>query len=346
MAMLDSRKREILREIVQRYVFTAEPVGSETISGSGRLGVSSATVRNEMAALEEMGYIRQPHTSAGRVPTDAGYRLYVDALLEHESLDRAERRRLRRRLEAGAADVEPLFEETGRALAQATDYASVVATPRLDRRLLRHVHVVPLDETDAMVIIVTNAGLIQGKRLPIPVGVRPEELDRLSRAMSERLRGLTLSELSDAVVQQALQEATHEQRLIDALWAVVTPRLAPARMGRVVIEGVAFLLRQPEFRDARRAGPVLEVLGHEEVAAGMLERAAAGHVRIIIGGENPVHEMRECSVVAASYRVDDRPVGALGVIGPTRMPYARVIPVVEFLAESLSDRLTRLSSAG
>lgn len=344
--VLDERKREILREIIQRYIFTAEPVGSETITGGGRLSVSAATVRNEMVQLEEMGFIRQPHTSAGRIPTDRGYRFYVDALLEHESLAAAERRRLRQRLHAELGEVERLVEETGRALAQATDYAAVAALPRMGRRLLRHVHLVPVGESEAMVVIVTNAGLIQGKRLRLPAGARPEELDRLSRAMSDRLRGRALSELSDRVLAEALHDATREQRLIDDLRTLVDEHALSERPNRVVIEGIAHLLRQPEFRDARRASPVLEALGQEAVATELLELVPADAVQIVIGRENRVLEMRECSIVAVAYRVGDRPVGALGVIGPTRMSYGKVIAIARFLADSLSERLTHLSQTG
>lgn len=247
LAELDARKQEILQAIVRSYIETAEPVGSEVVAHQGRLHVSAATIRNEMAALEDLGYLVQPHPSAGRIPTDRGYRAYVDQLADTDApLSAAERLRLRRRLATAARHSEWMPKEAARTLATVTRYTSLASQSQPDRYIF-------------------------------------------------------------------------------------------------YLEGAANMLIQPEFRDARAARPVLEALEREEVVADLLERTPEEQISITIGGEHRVQDLRGCSVVAAAYRVGGRPVGALGIVGPTRMPYARVITLVRYLAESLNDVMAELS---
>jgi len=241
---LDERKRGILRAVIRAYVETAEPVGSEGLAQRSGLGISAATIRNEMAALEELGYLTQPHTSAGRIPTDRGYRVYVDSLQEDEPLPAGERLRLRRHLGAILAERKRVHEGVVRALAAMTRHASLVAQSYPDLLVFKLLH---------------------------------------------------------------------------------------------------FILTQPEFSDARAAEPVLEALESEDVVKELLEGAPDRRVWITIGSEHRIEDLRGCSVVAAAYRIGGRRVGALGIVGPTRMNYARVIPLVRHLADSLSDALVELS---
>ncbi len=337
MADLEGRRREILRLVINDYILTAEPIGSEAVRERHRLGVSAATVRNEMATLEELGYLHQPHHSAGRVPTDHGYRVYVDFLVEAEQIPPAERTRIRRTI--AAAELDRAMEQAARALAVVTECASVVAAPRPDQQLVRHLHLIPLSPRQALIVIVTDGGVIEGKTVEFDPPVSAEECDRLSQEISRRIAGRPVSDLTDGTLHRVIGEASLYNRVVDQIgWVLREQVLRPA--ARVHTEGTANILKQPEFQDARRAQPVLSALEREDV----VEEFLAGddgpdRVRITIGGENRREEMRDCSIVSAAYRVGDHPAGVVAVIGPTRMRYGKVISLVRFLAESLGDAL-------
>jgi heat-inducible transcriptional repressor len=338
MLQLDARKRDILRAVIQAYVDTAEPVGSETLAHRARLGVSAATIRNEMAALEEMGLLAQPHTSAGRIPTDRGYRVYVDSMLEEEQLPADQRHWVRRRLAAALAEREWVPREVARALATLTPYASVVSHPHPRRLVFRHLHFVPLEATRVLAVIVTDAGVLRARTLDLPEAMDPDGLERLSRMVSQRLHGHPLGEITDALLRQVVEEAAWQHRVVRVLVARILRRL-PEATRRVHIEGTANILAQPEFKDAQSARPVLRALEQEDVVADLLDDASDHPVWIAIGSEHRVEALRGCSVVVAAYRVGGRPAGALGIVGPTRMPYGRVVALVRYLADTVSQVL-------
>jgi len=334
---LDARKQEILKAVIHAYVHEAEPVGSERVAQRLRARVSPATVRNEMAALEELGYLSHPHTSAGRVPTDRGYRVYVDTLLDEEELSPSERSRLRRFLTAGEEGTD-VAEEVARALAAVTEYASVVSAPAPARQRFTHLHFIPLSTTQVMAVIVTDAGVIQGRALTVPEPLEPEALDRLSRMVSQRLQGYALSDITEELLARMVHEAAWQQRILLELLRWLHRR-APAVADRIYLEGAANILKQPEFQDARTARPVLSALEREEVLTDLLQSALGRDVWVTIGSEHRYEDLRGTSVVAAPYRLGGRTVGALGIVGPTRMRYARVISLVRYLAGSLTEIL-------
>jgi heat-inducible transcriptional repressor len=339
MTELEGRRREILKLVINDYILSAEPIGSEAVRERHRLGVSSATVRNEMAVLEELGYLHQPHHSAGRVPTDQGYRLYVDSLVETEQIPPAERARIRRTI--AGAELDRVIEEAARALAMVTECASLVAAPRPGRQVVRHLHLIPLGPRQALIVIVTDAGVFEGKTVEFDPPVSPEECDRLSQEISRRIAGRPLSDLTDGMLDRIIGEATLYTRVVDQIGRLLRERiLRPS--ARVHAEGTANILKQPEFQDVRRAQPVLSALEREEVVAEFLtEDSDPGEVCVTIGMENRREEMRECSIVSASYRVGDRPAGVVAAIGPTRMRYGKVITLVRFLADALGEALGR-----
>ncbi|MBI4279092.1 MAG: heat-inducible transcription repressor HrcA [Armatimonadetes bacterium] len=343
MNTLDARKRDILDAVIREYITTVEPVGSETVVQRSRLQVSSATIRNEMGALEEMGYLRQPHPSAGRIPTDRGYRMFVDALRPEEEVPSAERLRLRRWLMASAGPADQVAERTAETLARMTDYPSVVAAAPPNRGVFKHLHLIPVSATQLLAVIVTDGGVIEGRPMTMPESVRPDELERLSHLMSERLRGRALGEITDELLNEVGQDAARHHRLVQYL-RVLLRRDLTHLASRIHVEGTANILKQPEFQDLSRARPVLSALEQEAMMADVLDAVQLGHVMVSIGSENKYPEMRECSVVAAAYHLGGRPAGAVGIIGPTRMPYGRVIAIVSALAEALSEILSR--SAG
>ncbi|MDR7451243.1 MAG: heat-inducible transcriptional repressor HrcA [Armatimonadota bacterium] len=335
---LDARKREILRAVVQTYVSEAEPVGSERVAHRLRERLSPATVRNEMAALEELGVLTHPHTSAGRIPTDLGYRLYVEMLREDAPPSAQERTRLRRLL-ADREEREGFPGGVARALAAVTEHAALVSAPAPEHQRFKHLHFLPLGATEVMAVIVTDAGTIQGRTFDVREALEPEALDRLSRVISQRLQGYELHEITGGLLARMVDEAAWQQRILEQLLAWMRA-VGPAAPRRVYIEGTANILRQPEFRDARAAEPVLAALEDDAVVADLLRSAPDRDVWVIIGREHRREELRGTSVIAAAYRVHGRAVGTLGIVGPTRMHYGRIISLVRYLAESVGELLT------
>jgi len=338
---LDARQREILKTVVQAYVSEAEPVGSERVAQRLRQRLSPATVRNEMAALEDLGLLTHPHTSAGRIPTDLGYRLYVEMLREDAPPSAQERTRLRRLL-AGGEEGQGFPGGVARALAAVTEHAALVSAPVPERPRFKHLHFMPIGATEVMAVIVTDAGTIQGRTFDVREALEPEALDRLSRLISQRLQGYELHEITGSLLARMVDEATWQQRILGQLLTWMRAA-GPAAPRRVYIEGAANILRQPEFRDARAAEPVLAALEDEDVVADLLRSAPDRDVWVVIGHEHRREELRGTSMVAAAYRVRGRAVGTLGIVGPTRMHYARIISLVRYLAESVGEFLPESS---
>lgn len=342
MLELDARKQEILRAVIHTYVTEAEPVGSERIVQFLRARVSPATIRSEMAALEELGVLMHPHTSAGRVPTDQGYRLYVDLLLREEQPSHRERTRLRRLL-GEHEEGDRLAGAVAHALASVTDYASVVSAPLPERQLFKHLHFIPLGSTQVMAVIVTDGGGIHGRAFDARERLEPEALDRLSRVVSQALQGYALDEITEDLLARMVDEAAWQQRILLAILEWLRERLRAVAARRVYIEGAANILKQPEFRDARAAGLVLAALEDEHVVAELLAAAPERDVWVTIGREHRREELRGTSVVAAPYTMRGHVAGALGIVGPTRMRYGRAIALVRYLALSLGEILGETS---
>lgn len=341
MTQLDERKRAVLCAVVEEYIRSAEPVGSEHPAVRERVGVSPATIRNTMAALEELELLTHPHTSAGRVPTDAGYRAYVDMMLHTEPLPAAERQTIRRRLERSAADPDEVPEEAARVLALVTRYASVVASASLEHQTFRSLHLMPLGARRALAVIATSAGGFQGRVIDLPEGIGPDDLEQLSRAITQRFQGVRLVELTRDWLERAVDEASWHHRLVQEVQGWL--RREVARGGaRIVVEGTRHLLREPEFHRPEAATRVLSVLEEETLMAEALAGVPAEGVWIAIGSENRREELRACSLVVATYHAGGQPAGLVGLVGPTRMRYQRAVAAVRYVADRLSEALATL----
>src|SRR3970040_1251962 len=303
---LDARKGRILAAIIQEYIHSAEPVASEVVVRRSGVEVSSATVRHEMAVLEEMGFLSQPHTSAGRIPTDRAYRFYVDALLNEARLSAEERQRLRRQIHSLAEEAERLIQGAARALAEAVHYPSVIATVRPQEHLFRHLHFVPLDAHRVLGVIVTDAGIFEGQPVELPESVDPETLDRLSRGISARREAL-------------VGEMARHQRLLEYVRRWFDREIRRAAAGHVIVEGATHLLEQPEFRHPDLVTAVLATLEREEDLAAMLRPVPRRAIWVTIGSEMLYPTMRECSLVAASYGIGGRTMGTAALLGPERV---------------------------
>lgn len=340
--MLDERKRRVLHALTDDYIDTAEPVGSRNLARKHRLGVSPATVRNEMADLEEAGYLRQPHTSAGRVPSDKGYRFYVDELMNEWSPGRSERMAVRREAEAVRRAMEELIHDAARLLAAATKYTSVVAAPRLEASVFRHIELVPLDENSVLAVIVSDPGFVQHRIIEVQRAVTAQQAASIARQLNERLFGVRFGAIGPDLLGVVKHTVGHDE-LYEAVAELLSGGAAEQSGDKVYLEGTLNMLSQPEFSDIERARSMLALLEAHDTLERVLNAASRTvGTKVIIGNENPVTEMRECSVVVAAYTLGGEIIGAIGVLGPTRMEYAKAMGMVQYMADHLSEALVGL----
>lgn len=334
---MDPRKMRILRAVTDDYIRTAEPVGSRTIARKYDLGVSPATIRNEMADLEELGYLEQPHTSAGRVPSDKGYRFYVDVLMDPEELSVEEQARLREEVAGKRWAAEALIQQASRTLSWMTHYTAVVLLPRLSQAVVKRVQLTPIDPFHALAVVVTEPGFVQNEVVEFPREVDDPFLSALAERLSERLAGKSFRDLTRGLLSE-LREELEPVDVYDEMVEFLVRSLEDKDEERVYLEGTLHLFEQPEFRDIERARMLLSFLEQDSTLASLLSEATRrSGTQVTIGREHRPAEMQGCSMVTATYSAGGQVIGAVGVIGPTRMDYARAVAAVELLAESLSE---------
>ncbi|HVA37879.1 MAG TPA: heat-inducible transcriptional repressor HrcA [Candidatus Dormibacteraeota bacterium] len=341
---LDKRKAYILTTVVYEYIATAEPVGSATLTQKYNLGVSSATIRNEMAELEARGYLVQPHTSAGRVPSDVGYRTYVDRLMPPENLSDEEGARLHAEFAHAGRALDEIVEQTTRLLSQLSQNLAVVVAPSRDSQTFRHLQLIWLAERSILMVVVTTAGVTEQHVIEPDAAVDPDELTRCSNALNKWLSGRLLSELDRAAVVGALREIAPPVplSLIDGVVAGFAKTRRPEER-RILFGGAQHLLDQPEFRDFKKLRSILDLVEEQRTLYRMvLESIEREHAEpsVRIGGELDLEDMSECSLVTIPYRMGDRSLGVLAILGARRMPYGRMMALVAATAEHLSQHLT------
>jgi heat-inducible transcriptional repressor len=341
---LDQRKQILLQTIVDVYVRRAEPVGSEWLAAHHQnLGVRSATIRNELAEMTEMGYLRQPHTSAGRVPSDQGYRYYVDRLLSWARLSAAEANAIRGIGRLTDGDVEGLLTQTCRVLTTLTHLTSVASPPVQEEPRVRQIHLVQMAETQLLLVVVMESGQLLHRFTTVPQRLKPSEVDALSHVLDDLFRAQPLGQ--PVAVPDTLPEAPGREPALRALVAALQ-RALREEDEEFVLEGASHILGQPEFRDVDKVEPIIRLLEQRKSAFETLHSLLVdSRMTVVIGAENPRAEMRECSLVAARYGVGTQMSGWIGLLGPTRMLYERALPAVDMAARALSQALTRLSRA-
>ncbi|MFL6070647.1 MAG: heat-inducible transcriptional repressor HrcA [Actinomycetes bacterium] len=328
--MLDERKLSVLRAIVEDYVTTREPVGSKALAERHSLGVSPATIRNDMAALEDEGYITQPHTSAGRVPTDTGYRLFVDRLATVKPMSAAERRAVNTFLE-GALDLDDIVTRTVRLLAQVTGQVAVVQYPSLTRTQVRHVEIVSLTPRRLMVVVISTTGRVEQRTLDIAVDIDDETIADLRNNINDAVDGKLLSEIPDAAETVAHKMSIEFRPTVAAIIATMVESLAGEGDERVVLAGTANLAHfNTDFPGSIQ--PILEALEEHVVLLRLMgEATSPSQVSVRIGRELPVEGLSSTSLVSSTYGAAG--IGHLGVIGPTRMDYPGTIGAVHAIAQ-------------
>jgi heat-inducible transcriptional repressor len=338
---IGTRARKVLHAVVSEYLSTGEAVGSQTVTRRYALDVSAATVRTVMSDLEEMGLLRHLHTSAGRIPTDRGLRYYVDTLLRVRSLSSTEKDEIRERL-GPASDPQEVLQRGSRMLRELSHLAVVVQAPRPESDAVSHVEFVRLRDNQLLAVIATSSGHIQNKLVPVDFPLAPGDLDRINNYLNSLVAGLTLDQVRARVVQEIENERiANDAVLARALELAVAAVPADTQGGEILVEGQVNLLSATE--DIDRARRVLRTLEEKDQIVNLLDRTlSAPGICVFIGAEANLADITDLSVVAATYGGDERPLGTIGVIGPSRMNYSKVIPLVDFTAAVITEVLPKL----
>lgn len=340
---LDGRKKAILKAVIEEYIMTAEPVGSRTIAKNHELGLSSATIRNEMADLEDLGYLMQPHTSAGRVPSEKGYRLYVDELVQDCELSIQEMQRIKDALDGRIKDFSDVIKAASGIISELTDYTTVAVTPALSQIKLKAVQVVPVETGKALVFVVLENETIQNTFVEIDPEISASDLIHLSQVINQELTGKTFDKVYlEELEQQALNYNVDMQQMKPILQGVLTC-LKNAETAHIYMDGTINMLNHPEFSDIIRAKEFLTMMQHEDKMLKLItDNMTEGGIMVKIGTENVFDEVKDCSVITATYSVNDKVIGSIGIIGPTRMQYGKVISSMNAVKNSLNTQMRRL----
>ncbi len=335
---LDERRQQVLTAVLLEYIETAEPVGSRSVAKRHRLGLSPATIRNAMADLEEMGYLSQPHTSAGRVPTDKAYRLYVDTLGGDPEAELVEARELRRHYAGTPGGAEHLMEQTSFYLSALSRMTGVLLAPPLKQTVLARIELIPLSNERALAVVITESGWITTRTVSLESRVVAEDLREIGRQLTRRFQGRTFQEILEdlsAPVDPLDPLRARAGSLVDQVFSLLRDRT-------LYIGGAINILDHPEFWEIETMRNLLRAFEEKDRLIDLLSQQAAEQgVRVMIGRENPFEEMREWSLVTATYTYRDQALGILGVVGPKRMPYSKVITLVEETARLVSQNLSR-----
>ncbi len=335
--MLDDRKARILQAIVDDYILTALPVGSRTISRKYISELSSATIRNEMSDLEELGYLDQPHSSSGRVPSYRAFRFYVDQLMRNSSLNTEELKRINGMFLSRIDKMEELLDNTASVLADTTAYASLVTPPVQKSLTLKRVQIVPITSGTALLIVVTDAGVLKDSIIRIPEGLSDDYLYMLSNMLTASLSEHSL-EQAEELVNALFSEMGGHRELFASIVKAMEQR-GDASSGHIVVGGVKHMLAHPEYSDVERARSLISALESKDKLFTLLERSGGVEMTISIGPEMGSPDMKDCALVSTTYKIGGRDVGRLGVIGPVRMNYPHVIAVLSRMREVLSGLL-------
>lgn len=333
--MLTDRKRKILQLIIEDYISTAEPVGSRTIARKYNLGISPATIRNEMSDLELLGYLEQPHTSAGRIPSAQAYRFYVDSLLEPGTLTDNDMALINGWFSERRRSIDEIFQSTAKILSRMTQNVSMVLANKNDAAVFRYMKFLPLDDRHAILCIVTDDGNVDNCVVEIPLGMRSEEMDYMAGRVSRILEGKELSEISGTLLGAVHSDIVEDKLLLTSLLKTINKMVHKHSERRLFLGGTKQLLNQPEFRDMDRVRSLLGILEEEKVVRDLLLAGEDSGLKITIGSENKFTGIQDCSMVQATYRLNGKVVGTMAVLGPTRMEYSKVITVMDYLHKYL-----------
>lgn len=337
---MDARKFRILQAIIDDYILTAIPVGSRTISKKYEMGLSSATIRNEMSDLEELGYLDQPHVSAGRIPSTKAYRLYVDQLLQAGKIHSDDVDSMRAHFSERTGKMEDVINRAAQVLSSVTHYTSLVMSPKGGEMTIRNLQLVPVSNSSALLVIVTDSGVVRDSVIHVDNELDTDALYAISRMLTERLAGHTLGETLELLKSMG-REFAEKRAVFGGISELVADVENQHAKSKLSFGGTSNILNFPEYNDVEKARSFLSLLETKDVLLEILEQHQNVAFTVRIGPETGVPELKDCSLVTATYSLGDHTHGTIGVIGPTRMQYGRVLNVLSAMGEQLTRLLTQ-----
>ncbi len=343
--MLTNRQLLILHAIVDDYIRSAEPVGSRSISKREDITFSPATIRNDMSDLEELGFLEKPHSSAGRIPSQRGYRYYVDNLLMPHHLTVDEKLDIRSIFSERIREVEEVIQHSARVLSNMTSYISLVLGPEMFEATLRSIQIIPLSKGSAILILVTDTGHVENQTIAVPDKIEAADLERTVNILNERLMGVPLFKLREKLQTEVKDVLRSHVENYDHVLSMLGSSLEREKAEKVFYSGKTNILAQPEFRDVDKVRMLLNMLDEDETMHQILRVPTTG-IQVKIGQENNLEAFDNCSLITASYSIAGKHMGTIGILGPTRMEYRRVIGVVDTISKDLTKLLTNLYQQG
>ena len=333
---MDERKMKILQAIIDDYILTGIPVGSRTISKKYDMGLSSATIRNEMSDLEELGYLDQPHVSAGRIPSAKAYRLYVDSLMKTGKIRDDSIQTVSRHFSGRIHQMEDVIDHAASVVSALTKYTAVVLPPKGKQPRMQTIQLVPVSKEAALVVIVTDVGIVRDSTIRLPGDLDSDTLYSISRALTEELRGHTLQEACE-ILPDMIRRMRENEEVLQGLYGFLNERKESPGRQHVAIGGTSNMLNYPEYSDVEKARSFLSLMETRDKLASIIAGNGEMAFTVRIGPETGVPEMADCSIVTASYSTKTGQQGTIGVIGPTRMQYSRVLSILNIMGHQLTD---------
>ena len=342
--MLDERKIMILAAIIDDYIATAEPIGSRTIARKYRIGISPATIRNEMADLEELGYLFQPHTSAGRIPSNKAYRFYVDSLLPLIDVDTPDMALIQQLFDKRVNELEELVEQAAKVISKLTSYTTITLGPQLEASNFKHIQLSRIEDTKGLLIVITNYGTISHHIIDIPSNLNDSDFIRISNVLNHNLAGKAISELTSETKETIKNEMIEYDQILNILMDILVENVDDVVENTLVVStGRSKMLEHPEFRDVEKAKKFLHLLEqHDLITKALKTLSKPNNIIVTIGNEHRFVELQEFSIVTASFTVENKNLGTFGIMGPTRMEYLKVISILQKVTEYLNKYITEL----
>ncbi|MCR2044964.1 heat-inducible transcriptional repressor HrcA [Anaerosalibacter massiliensis] len=339
--MLDERKLKVLNAIINSYIISAEPIGSRTISKKYDLGVSSATIRNEMSDLEDLGYLNKPYTSSGRVPSDKAYRLYVDTLINQikskNSLNNNIRIKVKKHLLKEVREIDQLIQNAAKILSGITSYTALALAPQFKQSTLRHIQLISIDNNKVLVVIISDSGMVKNTIFRVENKVSEEQLSIISNFLNDKLKGLTLEEMSNEIDTVVFKEIYEFKNIIKNIIPIINQSMEEMESVELYADGITNIFNFPEYSDLAKAKTFLSFIEDKDSVANMMLNNTFKDFEISIGNENICEEIKDCSLITATYKLNGKTIGKIGVIGPTRMDYITVISAVKLLSINLNE---------
>ncbi|WP_138415696.1 heat-inducible transcriptional repressor HrcA [Aquibacillus sediminis] len=334
--MLSNRQLLVLQVIIDEFIHTAQPIGSRAISKKDEVSFSSATIRNEMADLEEMGFIEKTHSSSGRVPSEKGYRFYVDHLLSPFRLSNTDVDIISDAFAKGMIEFEQVVQKSAKVLSDLTNYTSIILGPEVFDTKLKQLQIISLSNQTAVAILVTNTGHVEHRSFSVPANIQSSDLEKLVNILNDRLVGVPIVQLHEKLSDELTHLLHKYTSDFDAAYHYLKGALFDQQSVQLYVGGKTNILMQPEFKDVEKIRSLYSIIEQEEEMAELLRSNKDG-MNIMIGHENKIDAMQDCSLITATYSLGDQQMGTIALLGPTRMEYSRVISLVNMLSKQLTN---------